>query len=423
MQVFLEIIQVKQLNGFNSEIVLFIAENSISSIILFRRWHKSKYVLILLCQPNNMDIDQPNNFVFSSKYRVWRHVFFWVLQGLLVALAWATGPYPLWQCLLASLVWLPVYLVYCYPFMYWVIPKVLLKGRYIQFGAIILFWILAGWFVNYYFRLHIWIPLQQEWNFNKISRNPGQQGNFFSLIAVWCFVSTIVLFKNWLKKQQEWLQAEKEKVTAELQLLKAQVHPHFLFNTLNNIYSSSLTNSPKTPQLILKLSSLLSYMLYDCKAEQVSLEKEIEVMKDYIDLERERYGNQIEISWNIEGDLENKYISPLLLLPFLENAFKHGTSEQLEKPWLSVDIIVKNNAVKCKVVNSKNEFVPVSKHGIGVENVKKRLAFLYPDNHELKINDEGDFFVVSLLIELSDYKIATIAAPLVSKPVLEKAAV
>jgi LytS/YehU family sensor histidine kinase len=109
------------------------------------------------------------------------------------------------------------------------------------------------------------------------------------------------------------------------------------------------------------------------------------------------------------------------LLPFLENAFKHGTSEQLEKPWLSMDLEVKHRTMKCKVVNSKNESVPVSEKGIGIENVKKRLLFLYPGKHELKINDEGDFFVVSLWIELSNNKASYSASPLVSPIVVEKA--
>jgi two-component system sensor histidine kinase AlgZ len=200
------------------------------------------------------------------------------------------------------------------------------------------------------------------------------------------------------------MQAEKEKIVSELQLLKAQVHPHFLFNTLNNIYSFSLENSPKTPGLILKLSSLLSYMLYDCKAEEVLLEKEIEVMKNYIDLEKERYGNKIDISLNIEGDIKDKFIAPLLLLPFLENAFKHGTSEQVEKSWLSIDINVEQFTFRCKIANSKNEIVPVSKTGIGIQNVKQRLRFLYPDKHELKMADEGVFFVVSLVLELVNYR-------------------
>ncbi len=218
------------------------------------------------------------------------------------------------------------------------------------------------------------------------------------------------------------MQAEKEKVTAELQLLKAQVHPHFLFNTLNNIYSFSLENSPKTPGLILKLSSLLSYMLYDCKTEEVLLEKEIEIMKNYIDLEKERYGNRIEISWSAEGDIKDKRIAPLLMLPFLENAFKHGTSEQVEKPWLSVDISVKYDTLKCKIVNSKNEYVPYRNNGIGIHNVKKRLEFMYPDKHELKMSDEGNFFVISLLVKLVKYTGANVPQTLGSIPIVQSAA-
>jgi LytS/YehU family sensor histidine kinase len=160
-------------------------------------------------------------------------------------------------------------------------------------------------------------------------------------------------------------------------------------------------------------------MLYDCKEEEVLLEKEIEVMENYVDLEKERYGNSIDISLTVDGDLKNMYIAPLLLLPFLENAFKHGTSEQIEKPWLSLDIAVKNHTLRCKIANSKNEFVQVSKNGIGIQNVKKRLSFLYPAKHELKINDEEDFFVVSLLVELKDDKIGRQGTSFISFPEAE----
>jgi LytS/YehU family sensor histidine kinase len=173
--------------------------------------------------------------------------------------------------------------------------------------------------------------------------------------------------------------------------------------------------------MILKLSSLLNYMLYDCKGEKVRLEKEIEIMKNYIDLERERYGNRIEISWNVEGNISDKFISPLLMLPFLENAFKHGISEQIEKPWLSVDISVKSDILRCKIVNGKNEFVPYvsNGNGIGINNVKKRLAFMYPENHELKMHDEGNFFVVSLQVKLSGYTHIPLSFPsTITQPVL-----
>jgi two-component system, LytTR family, sensor histidine kinase AlgZ len=125
------------------------------------------------------------------------------------------------------------------------------------------------------------------------------------------------------------------------------------------------------------------------------------VMKNYIDLEKERYGNRLEISTNIEGDVEGKFIAPLLLLPFIENAFKHGTSEQLEKPWLSIDLSVKDSLLRFKIVNSKNEFLESRNKGIGIENVQKRLSYLYEGQHSLKLSDEGNFFVVSLTIELS----------------------
>jgi LytS/YehU family sensor histidine kinase len=148
-------------------------------------------------------------------------------------------------------------------------------------------------------------------------------------------------------------------------------------------------------------------MLYDCRAEEVLLEKEVEVMKNYIDLEKERYGDKIDISVNIQGDIQDKFITPLLILPFLENAFKHGTSEQLDRPWMSVDIAVKDDILKCKVVNSKNEVVSFHENGVGINNVNKRLEFLYPGKYNLKLADEGDFFVVSLMLELK----ANLAVP------------
>jgi two-component system sensor histidine kinase AlgZ len=299
------------------------------------------------------------------------------------------------------ILWLPVFLLYCYPLMYVIVPRYLFSGKYVQFAIMICFWGLVGFFVNYLFRTYVFIPVQLALGFQGVVRSGWQPGSFLLLTTTAAGTTMIVIFNNWVRKEQQLLRTEKEKVTTELQLLKAQIHPHFLFNTLNNIYSFSLENSPKTPQLILKLSSLLSYMLYDCKAEEVVLEREIQIMKNYIDLERERYGNKIEISWSVSGDINNKGIAPLLLLPFLENAFKHGTSDQLEKPWLSIDLTVELNILKCKIVNSKNEAVATSNNGIGLQNVRKRLELIYPGKHEVKLHDEGNFYVVSLMLILN----------------------
>jgi two-component system, LytTR family, sensor histidine kinase AlgZ len=350
-----------------------------------------------------MNVPKTNDLLFARKYKVWRHLVFWATHTVVIAFVWHSLGRTMERNILQGSFWIPVRMLYCYPLIYWVLPRYLLKGRYVAFSFIIVLWGLGGYFLNYSFRAFIFIPLEEALRFNPIERNPWSPTSFLVLTTTAGTVCFIFLFKHWLLKQQQWLQAEKEKVTAELQLLKAQVHPHFLFNTLNNIYSFALGQSLKTPGMILQLSSLLSYMLYDCKADEVLLEKEIEVMKDYIELEQARYGDNIEISQNFEGDIKDKYIAPLLLLPFLENAFKHGTSDQLERPWLSMDIAVKQYTLHCKIANSKNNHVPLSASGIGIENVRKRLQFIYPNRHELKISDEGDFFVVSLRLELKNY--------------------
>src|SRR6188768_3283132 len=356
-----------------------------------------------------MDTFKYNNFIFSSKYRVWRHVAFWLTDVIFIVLLYSST-LGIWRSVIHNFIWLPARFLYTYPLILWFIPRYLFKNKYIIFSILTILWGIGGWFLNIYFRQYLFDPIQVFLKFvsaHPVVQGSGQPGSYLVLVITATVASMIVVFKYWIKTQRQWMQAEKDKVTAELQLLKAQVHPHFLFNTLNNIYSFSLENSPETPGLILKLSSLLSYMLYDCKADEVLLEKEIKIMKDYIDLERERYVNKIEISWSVDGEIKDKFIAPLLMLPFLENAFKHGTSEQLEKPWLSVDISVGRNILKGKIADSKNEYTPATNHGIGIQNVKKRLAFIYPGKHELKMNDEGDFYVVSLLIELESKKTPT----------------
>ena len=360
-----------------------------------------------------------NEFIFSPRYRVWRHLLYWSFHVLIWAAFCVMMGVPLsyGRNLLNMIMWVPAFIIFGYPLVYGAIPHLLLKGKVWQFFLLVLLWGVAGIYIDVAYRGYILIPAQEAMGLDNILPRGPLAFCYLCMTTSAASPMIIKFFKLWTIKQREWMSAQQEKMTAELQLLKAQVHPHFLFNTLNNIYSFSLLNSTKTPDLILKLSSLLSYMLYDCKAEEVRLEKEIEIMENYVDLESERYGDKIEISWNVEGDVKNEFISPLLMLPFLENAFKHGISEQIEKCWLSVDISVKKNTLLFKVANSKNEFVHNSTNGIGINNVKKRLNLIYPNRHELRINDEGNFFVVSLLVKLThDAPAYTIASLLSITP-------
>ncbi|HEX6846060.1 MAG TPA: sensor histidine kinase [Chitinophagaceae bacterium] len=360
-----------------------------------------------------------NRFIFSPRYRIWRHLLYWSVHIMIWAGFWnIMVPFFTYErTLIKEIVWMPMFLLLSYPFIYWVVPNTILKGKVIEFILIVLAWGVAALFINRFYRDYVYIPFQEAMNYKDIVRSGGEAGSYLCMATTTASCTVIRLFKYLIIKQQEWMQAQKEKVAAELQLLKAQLHPHLLFNTLNNIYSFSLEQSPKTPGMILKLSSLLSYMLYDCRTDEVRLEKEIEIMKNYVDLEKERYGERIEISWNSEGEISDKFIAPFLMLPFLENAFKHGTSEQIEKPWLGVDISVKNDVLKCKIANSKNEYVVYNNNGIGISNVKKRLELIYPDNYELKMSDEGNFYVVSMVVKLNG---AVTKVPSLLKPEMQE---
>ena len=221
------------------------------------------------------------------------------------------------------------------------------------------------------------------------------------------FAAAIKLVKVWYLKQEAYQQIEREKLQAELQLLKSQIHPHFLFNTLNNLYALTLSKSNQSPAVVLKLSELLRYMLYDCNAPEVPLTKEIAFMRNYIGLEQLRYGDRLDMSVTISGDCEGKLIAPLLLIPFLENAFKHGTSEQLEQAWMHVELSVQANVLKFKVINSREENPHNDMYagGIGLQNVHKRLQLLYADRHELKIVAEEETFMIALTLELQSTKV------------------
>ena len=367
-----------------------------------------------------MHLPKTNDFIFSSRYRVWRHIVYWSFHAIIWAAFWVVMgiPTPYERQLLYMALWTPGFILFGYPVVYGAIPYLLLKGKVLQFFFTMLAWGAAGLYIDEAYRSYIIIPFQEFIGLDRpIPRGPLASCYLCMTTSV-AGPMTLRFFKLWTIKQRAWMHAHQEKITAELQLLKAQVHPHFLFNTLNNIYSFSMENSPKTPELILKLSSLLSYILHDCKTEEVRLEKEIEIMKNYIDLERERYGSKIEISWNVEGDIRDRFIAPLLMLPFLENSFKHGASEQIEESWLRVDISVKQDVLRCRIANSKNEYVPYSEKGIGIANVKKRLEFIYPGNHELKLNDEGCFFVVAMLVNVrckTERSDVHLAEPLIAK--------
>ncbi|MBD0254351.1 MAG: histidine kinase [Cytophagales bacterium] len=362
-----------------------------------------------------------NKFIFANdpKHRLGRHLVFWVVWWLFFALIYGSRPIgpssPAWfsyqvaysYAALESLLFLPGHIMFSYVIIYLLIPSFLLRGKY-------------GWFLV---GLLVLIPANAAfsnqltiWLVNPIRRAldiPMPHDNFyFGLMSglrgglqTGGFAAMITLAKHFYRKDRANQQLVREKLTAELQLLKAQVHPHFLFNTLNNLYSLTLLKSDLAPEVVLKLSALLRYMLYECNAPLVPLTREIRMMQDYVELEKLRYGARLDLAVNVQGDPGGKTVAPLLLLPFLENAFKHGASEQLDQAWIALDLTVKGTLLKMKLINGVPEAAGPARpgtgaHGIGLQNVRKRLDLLYPGRHELKILREAETFMVTLSITL-----------------------
>jgi LytS/YehU family sensor histidine kinase len=219
----------------------------------------------------------------------------------------------------------------------------------------------------------------------------------------------IKLIKRWWLKQKETDQLAREKARAELQLLKAQIHPHFLFNTLNNIYFFTLSGSPKAPEMINKLNSLLHYILNECNQPWVPLSKEFKMIRDYMALEKIRYGEEMNMIVEIPEHFPDKKIAPLLLIPFVENSFKHGASKMIAHPWVKLRVAIENNFLNFFILNSRpSSPEPVSVKGkIGLKNVRKRLQLLYPDAHDLNIVSESASFMVYLKIKLQEPAISS----------------
>ena len=225
----------------------------------------------------------------------------------------------------------------------------------------------------------------------------------FSMFFLVLFVGLIRFVEDWFELEAHKSQLENEQLISELKFLKAQVNPHFLFNTLNNLYYLSLNNSPNTPELIAQLSQMMRYMLYDSNHPRVALSKEVDYIKNYIKLEKLRLNEDVPIDLVIEGNIENVTIAPMILIPFIENAFKHGISNSVKGSWIKIDISINGSTCLYQVSNSKveeNKKTITEKSGIGLNNVKRRLDLSYPDSYNMQVDENQNSYTVTLRLSL-----------------------
>jgi LytS/YehU family sensor histidine kinase len=226
------------------------------------------------------------------------------------------------------------------------------------------------------------------------------------LFNLYVIVGVYALFyfvRYWYEEKRRAQSLLQEKTIAELELLKSQVQPHFIFNALNNIYGTALKTSPETARLISHLSSLLDYNLYESKQPFVPLTAEIAYVKHYVELQMNRYGSKLDASVNIYDDLSDLYIAPLLLLPLIENSFKHGIANSFKGAWIRVDVSRAADNFSIKIENSieeKDQLNDIKNGGIGIKNVQTRLNLIYPHAHEFKIVKEPHSYLVILKIKI-----------------------
>lgn len=293
---------------------------------------------------------------------------------------------------------------------YYLFPKVLFRKKY---------WLFIAWLpimaygisvlartLNIYVCEAILYPNLPNENLLEIILNPVATmdlylGRFLPFTFWFVFIKIGV---DQLRSQQKLAKLEQEKTAAELSFLKAQIHPHFLFNTLNNLYTLTLEKSDEAPEVVIKLSEMLDYLLYHCQAPKVPISREIALIDNYLGLERLRYGERLQLTFHHEIDKLATMISPLILLSPVENAFKHGVSGIAERTLIRIKLTVREGELHFQVWNTKPPTPPVDEReytkGIGLKNVRSQLALTYPDRHEMLITDTAEDYTVDLHIKL-----------------------
>ena len=218
--------------------------------------------------------------------------------------------------------------------------------------------------------------------------------------------STVVkIISDWQRHQRDRKELDTQRMQSEIKFLKSQINPHFLFNTLNSLYALTLKKSDKAPEIVIKLSEMMRYMLYECNERRVPLQKEVNYIQNYLDLEKLRQSGQSDIQFRVEGQVTNQTIAPLIFIPFLENSFKHGINHQLGDGYVHVIMKVLENKLLLRILNSKpiSSPLPADKPsgGIGLVNVQRRLSLLYPNQYKLDILDSDKEHIVELSLDLS----------------------
>ena len=298
--------------------------------------------------------------------------------------------------------YLPAWVPATYALLYGLLPRLLRRRQPVLFGALLAGWVLASAvltnLVQAFYDFVVAPGLLREAPAQPFHRANYLDLNytFFTLLVVagGAFATRVV--NDWYAQRRLQQALLQRKLRAGLELLKAQLQPAFLFNTLRTLHALTAQKAPESPAAVLHLSALLRYMLYESPRDAVPLADEADMMQHYVALEKLRLGPRVDVSLSFSGPLDAHTVAPLLLLPLVENAFRHGTGARLECPWVSIDLVAKTNSVTFKVINSQEPTGAAAREGPGLGRLRQRLARLYPGRHGLRVVAEPDSFLVAL---------------------------
>ncbi len=334
-------------------------------------------------------------------------IYFWLTYFTFNVLRWGVFYQDYAYSLKSNLIGFPIHITLCYLFIFIFLPK-LFQGKVFEFFSLITL------------SLSVAVLLKFQLTFSFLSEDVlpeyaaiTSEITFSYLIQtvlgevyVISFVSCIKLVIDWTKQREFLLNTNKILLENELKYLRSQIQPHFFFNTLNNLYSLTIDKSDKAPDLILKLSDLMKYFLYETGKEYQSLSNEIKHIKDYIDIEKLRYNEELKVSFNVRGAVKKTMIRPLLLIPLVENAFKHGARNSKTNSYINIDLKIDSSEINFNVENSftkSTKPIKVQVGGIGLANIKKRLEINYgKENFSLNTFEEKNKYIAELIVKLKN---------------------
>lgn len=337
---------------------------------------------------------------FLSRRPIYHTMGWLAFFALLVAAQLRTADIGLANALINELINIAFYIVLVYFNLLYLFPNYLRKGSYVLYLGLLL---IAAAILTPIKLLakYIFLGLPPETVLDNMLTY------YFSTFLVAGLSTVAKMMTDWFRQNRESQELANETMQSELRFLKSQINPHFLFNTLNSLYALTLKKSDAAPDIVIKLSEMMRYMLYECNEKWVPLKKEIAYIKNYLDLERLRQQKDVEISFSIKGQVVDQEVAPLLFMNFLENSFKHGLNSNITQGYVRIHMEVNQENVHFQIENSKGSaMLTTPDHarpsgGIGLVNARRRLALIYPEQHQLGVQETPNSYTVQLKIQLS----------------------